>query len=62
MMKGCLYCVRCDKSIPKEELEERAKRLFEMFGDRSLASGRCPVCGTTLIDMDEVEKKRKAGG
>jgi uncharacterized protein with PIN domain len=61
-MKGCLYCARCDKSIPKEELEERAKRLIEMFGNRSLESGRCPVCGTALIDMDEVERKREAGG
>ena len=61
-MKGCLYCARCDKTIPKEELEERAKRLFEMFGNESLLSGKCPVCGTVLIDMDEVEKKRKTGG
>lgn len=61
-MKGCLYCARCDKSIPKEDLEERARRLLEMFGSESLSSGKCPVCGTVLIDMDEVEKKRKAGG
>ena len=61
-MKGCLYCARCDKTIPKEELEERAKRLFEMFGNESLLSGKCPVCGTVLIDKDEVEKKRKTGG
>lgn len=61
-MKGCLYCVKCDKTIPKEELEERARRLLEMFGNESLSVGKCPVCGTVLIDMDEVEKKRKKGG
>jgi len=58
-MKGCLYCVRCDRAIPKEGLEDRAKQLVEMFGDGSLISGKCPVCGTVLVDMDEAEKTRK---
>jgi len=57
-MKGCLYCARCDKSIPKEEFESRSKQLLEKFGNESLLSGKCPVCGTTLIDMDKVEKKK----
>jgi len=61
-MKGCVYCPKCEKSVPKEELEERAKQLYAMFGDKSLATGRCPVCGTMMIDVDKAEEKRKKKG
>ena len=60
MMKGCVYCPRCDKSIPKDQLEERARQLLAMTGDDSLSMGRCPVCGTGMIDMDRVSRKENA--
>ena len=58
--KGCVYCPRCDRSIPKEEIEERAKMLASMTGNNSLVKGRCPVCGTGMIDMDKVNPDKKA--
>ncbi|MDH4123748.1 MAG: hypothetical protein OEV21_06680 [Thermoplasmata archaeon] len=54
-MKGCLYCPKCDKSVPKEELEQRAEQVRRMFGSESLKSGICPVCGTAMIDVDQVK-------
>lgn len=57
MMKGCIYCPRCDKSIPKEELEERSRQLLALTGDDSLSMGVCPVCGTGMIDTDKVRGK-----
>jgi len=58
--EGCVYCPRCDKSIPKEEIKERAK-ILAGIGNDSLSKGRCPVCGTSMIDMDKVKSKEKAG-
>jgi len=58
-MKDCVYCARCDKSIPKDDLEKLSKELIEKFGNKSLLMGKCPVCGTTLIDMDKIDKMRK---
>jgi ssDNA-binding Zn-finger/Zn-ribbon topoisomerase 1 len=59
MMKGCIYCPRCDKSIPKEEIEERSRQLLALSGSDSLRKGVCPVCGTRMIDTDKVHKKRE---
>jgi len=59
-MKGCVYCPKCNKSIPKDELEERARQLINMVGNDSLLKGRCPVCGTGMIDMDKVSRDEKA--
>jgi ssDNA-binding Zn-finger/Zn-ribbon topoisomerase 1 len=57
MMKGCVYCPRCDKSIPKDQLEERSAQLIALSGSDSLKRGICPVCGTRMIDTDKVHKK-----
>lgn len=57
-MKGSIYCPKCNKSVPKEELEERARQLMAMIGIDSLSRGVCPVCGTRMIDLDKVESKK----
>jgi len=57
MMKGCVYCPRCDKSIPKDEFEERSAQLIALSGSDSLKRGICPVCGTRMIDTDKIQKK-----
>jgi len=59
MMKGCVYCPRCDKSIPKEELEERSRQLIALVGNDSLSRGKCPVCGTGMIDTDKISQKER---
>jgi ssDNA-binding Zn-finger/Zn-ribbon topoisomerase 1 len=58
MMRGCVYCPKCDKSIPKEELEERSRQLKALIGNDSLARGKCPVCGTGMIDVDKTAHAR----
>ncbi len=58
MEKGCIYCPKCDKSVPKEEIEERSQQLMALAGFDSLKQGVCPVCGTRMIDMDKVEKRK----
>ena len=60
-MKNCIYCPKCDRSIPKEEIEERSKILSEIFDIKSLEEKKCPVCGTRMIDMDDVAKYRDIG-
>lgn len=60
-MESCIYCPKCDRSIPKENIEERSKILRDVFDDRSLEERKCPVCGTPMIDMDEVPKSRNRG-
>lgn len=57
MMKGCIYCPRCEKAIPKDQIEERSRQLAAMTGNDSLSKGRCPVCGTSMIDVDRVKRK-----
>lgn len=44
-----MYCPKCEKTIPDEKLEEKAKRLAEQFNSDALAKGNCPVCGTKLV-------------
>jgi uncharacterized Zn finger protein (UPF0148 family) len=60
-MENCIYCPKCDRSIPKEQMEERSKILNEVFGNKLLEEGKCPVCGTPMIDMDDVAKSRNKG-
>jgi len=56
-MKDCVYCPKCEKSIPKDQLEERARQLLAMTGNDSLSKGKCPVCGMRMIDVDAAKKK-----
>lgn len=44
-----MYCPRCLKSVPDENVEEIAKRLSSTMGNNLLSEGKCPVCGTRLI-------------
>ncbi|MBN1109535.1 MAG: hypothetical protein JXA45_02115 [Methanomassiliicoccales archaeon] len=48
-----LYCPRCNKSIDKAKVEEIDARLMKEFQNDFLRRGRCPVCGTPLIDTDK---------
>jgi rubredoxin len=52
------YCPKCDRTIPKERVEEADRELRSRFGVDSLSQLRCPVCGTEYIDLDRV----KSGG
>lgn len=60
-MENCIYCPKCDRSIPKDEVAERSRKLIEMFDNRSLEKGKCPVCGTIMIDIDEVATSKESG-
>ncbi len=52
------YCPKCDRTLPKEEIDERDEKLRKEFGISMLSSLRCPVCDTEFIDLD----KCKEGG
>ncbi len=47
-----LHCPRCNRNIDKAKVEEIDARLMSDFKNDSLRRGRCPVCGTLLIDTD----------
>jgi len=50
------YCPKCDRTLPKEKVEEVDKQLRSMFGNASLSSLRCPVCGSDYVDLDKVKR------
>jgi uncharacterized protein with PIN domain len=56
-----MFCAKCNRTIKKERLESIRKELQERYAEDSLEKGRCPVCGTALLDMDEVRRKKDAG-
>ena len=49
------YCPKCDRTIPKERLEEIDADLKERFGKGCLESMKCPVCETEFIDMASIQ-------
>jgi ssDNA-binding Zn-finger/Zn-ribbon topoisomerase 1 len=51
-----MYCPKCDKTIEKERLEEVNRQLKGRFKNDSLEKGKCPVCSTELIDLDNARK------
>ena len=51
---GVYYCPKCDRSVPKERLEEIDLELVEKFGKSCLRTMRCPVCETEFIDLEKV--------
>jgi ssDNA-binding Zn-finger/Zn-ribbon topoisomerase 1 len=53
------YCPKCDKTLPKDRVEEADRELRARFGIDKLSSMRCPVCGTEYIDLDKVRKGGK---
>ena len=52
------YCPKCDRTIPKERVEEADRELRARFGITKLSSLRCPVRDTEYIDL---EKCRQGG-
>ena len=50
------YCPKCDRTIPKERIEQANRELRTRFGVSKLAELRCPVCDTEYIDLDKVRK------
>ncbi len=47
------YCPKCDRTIPKEKVEERDAELRSRFGVTNLSNLRCPVCDCEFIDLDK---------
>jgi ssDNA-binding Zn-finger/Zn-ribbon topoisomerase 1 len=52
------YCPKCDRTIPKERIEQVDRELRSKFGITKLSGLRCPVCDSEFIDLD----KCKEGG
>ncbi|MCX6657915.1 MAG: hypothetical protein NTY62_04410 [Euryarchaeota archaeon] len=50
------YCPKCDKTLPKENVEKIDRELRDRFGIAKLSNLNCPVCGTEYIDLDKVAK------
>ena len=48
------YCPKCDRTIPKERLEESDSELRARFDKGCMRSMKCPVCDTEFIDLDHV--------
>ena len=46
-----MYCPRCDKSIPKDKIEEIRRRLATEFDKDDLDKGQCPVCSTAMVPL-----------
>ncbi|MCU0861921.1 MAG: hypothetical protein MUE65_06360 [Methanomassiliicoccales archaeon] len=55
-----MYCPKCDRTIKKERLEALRKELAERYQRDQLEKGRCPVCSTPLLDLEEVRRKKDA--
>lgn len=52
------YCPKCDRTIPKERVEQADRELRARYGITRLSNLKCPVCDTEYIDLD----KCKEGG
>jgi len=50
------YCPKCDRTIPKEKIDERDTELRKKFGVSTLSNLRCPVCDAEFIDLDTCRK------
>lgn len=48
------YCPKCDRTVPKERLEEIDAELRARFDRECLRNLRCPVCETEFIDLERV--------
>jgi hypothetical protein len=46
------YCPKCDRTIPKDRIEQADLELRSKYGITKLSSLRCPVCDTEFIDLD----------
>ncbi|UCE80330.1 MAG: hypothetical protein JSV94_03945 [Methanobacteriota archaeon] len=62
------YCPKCDRTVPKERLEEIDVELRSRFDRGCLHSLKCPVCEMEFIDLEQIrpggekhvgEKRRK---
>ncbi|UCE45301.1 MAG: hypothetical protein JSU93_08050 [Methanobacteriota archaeon] len=46
------YCPKCDRTVPKERLEQIDAELRARFNKECLSSLKCPVCETEFLDLD----------
>ena len=53
-----MYCPRCDRTIKKDNLEQLNQELKNKFEVDSLEKGKCPVCGTALVDLSKTPAKK----
>lgn len=60
MCPDVYYCPKCDRTIPKERVEQVDRELRERFGVAKLSNLRCPVCDCEYIDLDRVSKEGEA--
>ncbi len=42
--------MRCDRSLPDEDVGRKSEDLKNLFGIDSLDKGICPVCGGDLME------------
>ncbi len=50
------YCPKCDRTLPKERVEQADLELRARYGITKLSSLRCPVCDTEFIDLDKCKR------
>ena len=60
MLRGDMYCPKCDKTIKRERIAEINLTLKEKFKSDNLERGLCPVCGTQLFDLSKKGAKKDA--
>lgn len=47
-----MYCLRCERELPNEEVDRKNQELKSLYGIDSLEKGLCPVCGSEMVDKD----------
>lgn len=53
------YCPKCDRTLPKERVEQADRELRSKYGITKLSSLKCPVCDTEFIDLDKCKQDGK---
>ncbi|MEM0343587.1 MAG: hypothetical protein QXQ13_08190 [Thermoplasmata archaeon] len=53
------YCPKCDRTIPKDRVEQADRELRQRFGISKLSELRCPVCDTPFVDLDKCREEGK---
>ncbi len=44
-----MYCLRCEREIPDDEMDKKNEELKTLYGIDSLEKGECPVCGNQMV-------------
>ncbi len=55
-----MYCPKCRKTIKKERAEAIRRELIDKYHQDPLGKGICPVCATSLVDVEEARRKKDA--